>query len=214
MRIAFLVALGLLGCGGGKGVDSSTCHGLAQSACQQTTGCVPDTCAGCGCDVNYRGCLAEGETPAMCPQLGCPSGICCSADHPCASGTGMCFSPGESIGCGACRPDPNSCNTDADCKPMGQTMVCDPIECSCMGNKACTQGCTNDMACGEGTHCDLPTARCVALSCSAATPCPANFSCTSGACARTTCNMDSDCDGFCVNGGCFAGRGMCTFPPP
>lgn len=215
MRLA-IIAL-LFGCSNGHhastdGGHGGACAGLSLGACRTTSGCVPDVCEGCGCDLNYRGCLATGETPAMCPALGCPSGICCTAEMPCASGSGTCYEPGADLGCGACNTDPGDCSTDQECRARTPGTVCDPIRCSCEGHSACTPGCTNDDACGEGQTCDLATNRCVAQACGA---CPDNFTCTAGKCARTTCTTSNDCDdGYCVDGACFGSRGTCTFPPP
>lgn len=187
--------------------DPGACAGLTLSACRATAGCVPDQCAGCICDVTYRGCLPEGVLPSPCPLLGCPSGICCTDDMPCEAQTGSCLQPGADIGCGACTNEPGDCTGDGDC---GAAMICEPIRCHCTGATACVPGCTDDTTCGEGTTCDVASARCVPVAC----PCPTNFTCTGGACARTTCDDDLDCDGYCVAGSCYAGQGTCQLPVP
>jgi len=207
LLVIFLVA----GCGGsGSAADSgSACHGLSLEDCRLTDGCTPDRCDGCGCDLTYRGCLATSETPAMCPALGCPSGICCSAGEACAPSAGACTPPGAPAGCGACNTQANECAVDADC---GAHEVCDPIACSCQGNRACVAGCTDDSTCAEGTTCDLASGRCQPIACGAG--CPSNFACVAGSCARASCTDDLACDGYCVDGACYAQRGACRQPAP
>ena len=211
--VVYAVGYGV-GCGSTHGIAASECHGLSLGDCRLTAGCVPDRCAGCGCDLAYRGCLGAGETPAMCPALGCPSGICCSSELACAPSTGTCEPPGASFGCGACNTDPGNCTVDADCKPQGATMVCDPIACSCGGHLACVLGCVGDAGCGEGQTCDLASARCIARACTGDAGCPSNFRCPAHTCVRMTCTEDVECDGYCVDGSCFAELGSCQLPVP
>lgn len=196
-------------CGGANDATTSACHGLSLGDCRLADGCVPDVCDGCGCNLNYRGCLATTETPAMCPALGCPSGFCCSSETTCSSGT--CAAPGTPQGCGVCNTTPSNCTIDADC---GAAMVCDPIACSCDGHLACTPGCTDDAACGSGATCDIATARCKAIACTGDADCPSNFGCAAHACARLSCTDDLACDGYCVDGACYDQRGDCRLPVP
>lgn len=219
--VVIAMALGLgSGCGddnAAPGVDApldsgSSCHGLALGACRTTAGCIADECPGCSCDVQYRGCLDPGETPAQCPGLGCAQGICCSSELACDGGGATCTPPTAGPGCGACNTTAGSCTVDADC--TGASMVCDPIACSCTGVSACVTGCTDDSGCDESESCDVATARCQPRACGAADPCPTAFTCTSGACTRATCTVDRDCDGYCVAGLCYAGRGQCEIATP
>jgi hypothetical protein len=205
----FAIVLLLAACHTSTGTGA--CHGLDLETCRVTSDCVSDFCAGCGCDITYRGCLAAGETPAMCPQLGCPAGICCSADEPCQSSTGTCEQPGASQGCGVCNSTAGDCTSDAACtKPQ----VCDPIQCSCTGAMACVQGCVDDTTCDAGSTCNHTTARCVPRACSVTSPCGENFDCTGGECVRRTCTENLACDGYCVDGACFTQRGDCRLPVP
>ena len=213
-RFLLAVVVALVACGGGKGVLTSDCHGLTLGDCRLASGCAPDLCDGCGCDIAFRGCLAASEVPAMCPALGCPSGICCSAAEPCQASTGSCTQPGVTLGCGACNTMPGDCTGDAQCSTHGPHQICEPIQCSCNGAMACAMGCVDDTPCTEGQTCDLAAARCKPRACSAAAPCPGNFDCTSGSCARRTCTSDLDCDGYCVDGACFTQRGSCQQPVP
>ena len=215
IRLACLALLATVAaCDATHGGIAAACHGLALGDCRLTAGCKPDACAGCGCAESYRGCLAEIETPATCPALGCPSGICCSSAEACVPATGDCTPPGSAPGCGACNTDPGTCTTDATCQAGGASMICEPIACSCSGNQACVQGCVDDTTCAVGTRCDVATARCVAKACTDAMGCPANFDCTSQMCARRTCTEDLACDGFCVWYQCFAERGECRLATP
>jgi len=192
---------------------SGDCAGLTLADCRLTDGCKADTCFACLCDLSYRGCLSVDETPAQCPALGCPGADCCSSDAQCTTGTAFCAPPGASAGCGVCNMDPSDCAADADCKPHGATMICEPITCTCIGAKACVAGCTQDSQCGgPGLVCDLTSSRCVAKPCATDDQCPDNFHCGGTACARTTCATDLDCDGYCVNGACYEQTGQCTPP--
>src|SRR5688572_10367641 len=113
MRTALLVII-LAACGGSGSGFTNVCTGLSLGDCQLADGCKPDICAGCFCDLNYRGCIPAGNNPAECPALGCPSAICCSTDAQC-QGQGVCTPPGASQGCGPCNNDPGNCTTDGEC---------------------------------------------------------------------------------------------------
>src|SRR5258705_6430438 len=140
----------------------------------------------------------------MCPQLGCPGGKCGSTDVGCTTGQEVCAPPGTPLGCGFCNNVPGTCANDTDCKAQGAAFVCNPIPCSCHSEKQCEMGCKDDTTCGDGTRCDVPSARCAAITCTGGTQCPANFHCASSTCTRDECADDRDCDGFCVVGKCFA----------
>ncbi len=208
-----LVALMVLvatACGGGGGA-SNQCHGLELADCRDTSGCVVDSCDLCTCTPTYRGCLASFETPTACPAVGCAHPECCAEANDCESTT-ACAPPGTAFGCGSCNAEPGNCTDDAGCKAQGAAMICEPVVCTCTDQKACTQGCIQDSTCAEGQACDLATARCVARACDATNGCPPDFDCTATGCARRTCTDDLACDGYCVLGECFTGRGECRPP--
>jgi hypothetical protein len=75
-------------------------------------------------------------------------------------------------------------------------------------------GCASSVDCGAGQSCDLGDHRCRPSDCSENAPCPENFLCADGLCARASCTEDRDCDGFCVDGRCFDRYGTCQLPPP
>ena len=209
MRIAWVVfALVVSACNGHGAGD---CAGLSLEDCRLTAGCKPDSCFACLCNQNYRGCLAEAETPLECPALGCLGGDCCATQNQCMSNE-TCAPPGTAPGCGICNTDPGTCTTDAECKTMGATEICEPVVCACDNQKACVAGCTNDAQCSPGQTCDLGAARCVAISCGGAATCPPNFECGGATCTRMSCASDLDCAGYCVNGTCFEQTGSCTPP--
>lgn len=205
-----VLALLTVGCSGGHAGDGGgQCAGLSLGECRAAPGCVPDQCPGCECDVTYRGCIPDDVVPSPCPLLGCPQAMCCGATDTCTDGT-VCAPPGTPAGCGVCNTEPSSCDTDGDCG--APAMICEPIACSCEGNRACTTGCGDTSPCAEGFSCDAATARCMATACGGEADCPPSFDCTSGACARRTCDDDTDCDGYCVLGLCYESQGTCTPP--
>jgi hypothetical protein len=209
---ACVVLVFALGCGGGSST-AGACEGLALADCRVTPGCKPDLCDACFCDIAYRGCLGVTQIPDDCPALGCPTGLCCAGDVQCA-GQGSCIPPGvDAPGCGACNADPGDCEDDTAC---AEGSICEPIRCSCDGNKACTPGCVDDADCaGEATVCDPTSHRCVARTCADDPECPSDFRCGAGRCARLACTDDLDCDGFCVAGNCYgSGLGTCVPPAP
>jgi len=108
------IVFSLVGCTGHGSSNSGACAELSLHDCRITDGCKPDLCDTCICDVAYRGCLAANETPAQCPQLGCPSGQCCSNAGDCDAST-PCVTPGTPLGCGACNSDPGDCASDTEC---------------------------------------------------------------------------------------------------
>lgn len=212
MRSTTILLLALLtfGCSGGRGGDNGgQCAGLSLEACRDAIGCAPDLCAGCECDVTYRGCIPDDVAPTPCPQLGCPQAMCCGVTDTCTGGT-VCAPPGTPQGCGACNIEPSNCDTDGDCG--APSMICEPIPCSCENNRACTAGCVDDTTCDEGDACEPATGRCSPKACDGEADCPASFDCSSGACERRACTADSDCDGYCVLGFCYQSQGTCTPP--
>jgi hypothetical protein len=212
--LALVTAAAVAACGTSSS-GAGQCGGLSLNECRQTAGCKPDTCFACLCDQSYRGCLAESQTPAECPALGCPGAECCSTQAQCTQTGGTCSPPGTPFGCGACSTQPGTCTTDAECKPSGQTLICEPIACSCTDQKSCVAGCTKDADCAaSGEICDTTSARCVPRSCTTTADCAPNFDCTAPTCARRSCTTDLDCDGYCVNGSCFDQTGTCILQPP
>ncbi|HEY5934729.1 MAG TPA: hypothetical protein VIU61_08840 [Kofleriaceae bacterium] len=208
---AFLIAIAFLaGCGGGSSADGN-CVGLALDECRLEPGCKVDACEGCSCTPSYRGCIAASRTPAECPLLGCPSPQCCDEQADCSNLTD-CVPPGTPFACGSCNSQENSCTTDGECKAQRATAICEPIPCSCDGNKACTEGCVDDTMCAQGQTCDTAANRCQVATCDDAGDCPPNFGCDDGLCIRAICTDDTDCVGFCVEGSCHSSLGECRGP--
>jgi hypothetical protein len=222
MRTTLFVWLSLVvlaGCGssgdaadaGGSDAQAAPCSGMSLGDCRVASGCVADLCFACSCTPQFEGCRREADPAFECPALGCPQPLCCGEDGACPGGGGLtCVQPGDSLGCGVCNPTAGSCTSDAECAPS----ICEPIECSCSEQRACVPGCASTADCGEGLSCDIVGHRCLPASCSENAPCPDNFICADGLCARASCTGDTDCDGFCVDGKCFDSLGTCKAPPP
>lgn len=205
-----IAILGLTACAdlyGDRG--PSACDGLALDACRHTAGCAADLCTTCGCTPTFEGCRAAGAAPAACPEVDCAQPQCCADEAGCG-GQLACVTPDDPPACGACNSFPGDCTSDAGCAPGS---ICQPIACSCQGERACVPGCTAG-SCPADQACDPATARCQARACDAAGPaCPANFECRGGRCLRAACASDLDCPvGFCVEGACRAELGVCTPP--
>ena len=189
------------------------------------------------CESQYPACgCAQFETKADDDTTGwtltdfeavCAGGQCksqgakgCHAGKECGDNGAYCLSPGASQGCGMCM-DPEqgfvtTCADDAACQKTDPNSIClqsTIADCLCSSAMLCKPGCTSNASCAEGEVCQ-DDKHCAAAPCSEATPCPANFSCTGGACARMTCTANAECAGYCVNGQCYATAGMCTFPVP
>jgi hypothetical protein len=177
-----------------------------------TSGCAADLCDACSCEPVYRGCIGADQTPEQCPALGCATPDCCSSDEQCQQIP--CAPPGTPFGCGVCNTDPGTCTDDAECHAQDPTMICEPIACTCTGEKTCVVGCVDDTTCAEGTTCNTALARCAPTACSGAAGCPDDFDCVDNRCARRTCADDLVCDGYCVLGQCYSGRGECRPPAP
>ena len=219
--VAMVVAVTMVGCvfhdaDDGAGVDdiADTCADLDAESCRNTPACTLDICFTCSCAPSYVGCRGLTEPPHACPEVACPTPICCDDQADCSGAGFSCAGPNDAPGCGACNNDPGSCTTDADCGGPVNGMICEAIRCSCDGARTCVPGCTADSECGTGETCSPSTHRCTARACSSTAGCPPDFTCTDGACARTPCTDDSVCDGFCVNGFCEASLGECRPPVP
>jgi len=135
----------------------------------------------------------------------------CRTDADCAGNGEYCAVEGpEYCGGAGCLLEP--CSADADCQAMGLS-VCEEV--ACCGGTHCIPGCDADNPCPVGQTCTADN-HCVAQPC-AEEACPANFDCGSGAdpsCARRACGSDTDCDGYCVLGGCYPEPGFCDLPKP
>jgi hypothetical protein len=139
----------------------------------------------------------------------------CSIEHSCKSG--MCYAPGEFMGCGACRPPPkDTCTSDADCKPLGTSYICssDPRDCFCSAVAICRPGCAGPADCDATWQVCGGDNRCTGMPCGGPGSCPANYDCVAARCAPRACTSSADCTGYCVNGLCYASAGHCGFPPP
>lgn len=204
------------GGGGGGSLDgggASTCHGLALDACRARPDCVADFCFICTCTPRYEGCRGVDDVPHGCPPVECVQPECCKTSQDCTA-PALCAAPGTHPTCGACNPQPGSCNSDSDCLAFPTVSICEPIPCSCSHQRHCVPGC-NPHHCAQGTVCNAITGRCEPLTCNTSGDCPGPFACISGLCVRKPCAVDSDCgDGFCVMNACFEGYGECQWPLP
>jgi hypothetical protein len=213
MRRAWLL-LGLVACGGGHEAPIGVpCDELTRVACSERADCALDVCFACSCTPSHVSCRRADAPPFECPLLECPMPECCASNPECQDGT--CFPPGQSASpCGNCTDRRGDCREDPDCQPLATHRVCDPIECSCTAEKQCTNGCSLAGCPQEGTTCNRATERCEPSPCTAG--CPVEFDCgDAGRCVRRACRSDAECvDGFCVNGGCYAGLGSCQVPAP
>ncbi len=154
-----------------------------------------------------------GMTDTGTPDVGANG---CTSEQPCKGG-GMCFYPGESIGCGICMKPPNPCQSDAACPKVGaKPGVCEyrKSDCTCSGEKLCHAGCLADSDCATGLACDAK-GHCSPAACTQAADCPTHFTCAQGSCKRSSCKSSSACPaGHCVKGTCWSSPGFCSFPPP
>ena len=167
-----------------------------------------------GCGLQH-----DAPSPSECDHLwgnpdpsGYMASACCRTQQDCidASQSGYyCTPPGIPLPFGNCPQ--SECTVDAECRATNPTAICQTLSCD-PSRGMCVGGCTNDAGCGAGEACDLTTNRCHPAACAHPTDCPTNFSCTGGACARTTCASDSDCDGYCVLGSCYTAAGECRGP--
>jgi len=205
------------GCGGKtSGVDDGgvepPCEGLSLHDCRMREDCAADTCFACSCWPSFEQCRVVSDPAFDCPQLGCAQPPCCDAADDCQAMGGDCAPPGTARACGMCNPDPGDCTTDDECATGD---ICAPMLCACNGDSQCVAGCTGPSDCEVGTVCaggDHP--RCETASCAAADPCPADFDCATSECARRSCTSDLECDGYCVEGSCYAAMGECVLPVP
>lgn len=206
---------GVGGGAGGGGGGGASCASLGVEACRARTDCAADFCFLCTCTPRFEGCRGVNEAPHDCPALGCLQPACCQTPQDCASIGGVCVAPGTPFsGCGVCNPQPGTCVTDADCG-MGTGLICEPITCSCMGQRQCVAGCGPGAPCPQGTTCNANTGRCQVIQCNGPTDCPSTFFCSSGVCLRKPCTVDGQCgDGFCVNHECYDGWGQCQVAVP
>jgi hypothetical protein len=201
--------------GGGTGGGGSSCAGLGVEACRARSDCVADFCFLCSCTPRFEGCRGIDEQAHDCPAVGCPQPACCRSGQDCTPGGASCVPPGTPFDtCGTCNPQPGTCQTDADCG-TGTGTICEPIPCSCSGQRHCVPGCGPNSPCAQGTECNATTGRCEVIPCTGAQDCPSTFTCTSGVCVRKRCVRDAECgDGFCVNDQCYDGWGQCRPPVP
>jgi hypothetical protein len=108
---------------------------------------------------------------------------------------------------------PDTCASDADCAAQGAGLICQPGVCVCAGQMVCVPGCASDNDCALGEQCAPTQHRCVPATCARDADCPPDFQCANG-CHRRTCASDAACDGYCVEGQCYASLGTCEFPRP
>lgn len=138
----------------------------------------------------------------------------CTVEQSCKAG--MCYFPGESIGCGMCQKIESSCEADADCTKGD---ICKAVKCACSPATTCQPGCKADTECGDGQFC-APDFHCTPMACKnvgGQDSCPANFLCDTPSkphCVRMGCMVNANCKGFCVKGNCYSEPGFCSYPPP
>lgn len=187
------------------------CSGLSLAQCRQANGCTPDLCFACSCTPSFEQCRSLSDPPFHCPEYDCPQPPCCLGDSDCTMTGATCAPPGTDYPCGICDPDPGNCTSDQDC---GTGDICEPVPCTCSGASHCVPGCTQPADCGVGTTCsggDHP--RCAPSACGGpSAPCPPDFDCDGGACARRPCTSDLECDHFCVQDQCYDSFGVCQMP--
>ena len=140
----------------------------------------------------------------------------CTTEHPCTAG--MCYAPGEFMGCGACRPPPtDTCVTDAACGPMGPNYICstDPHDCFCSPVSICRPGCSGPADCDSAWQICGADHRCTGMPCAGPGSCPASYDCSAAHCVPRACVGSGDCPGgYCVKDVCYPVAGHCGFPPP
>jgi hypothetical protein len=192
------------------------CMGLGVAACRARADCAADFCVGCTCTPAFVGCRRAQDPAFRCPIVDCVQPPCCVDTLDCVAGSAVCVAPGEAFHrCGVCDPQPGTCTTDTDCQGAGPKRICEPITCTCAGEKVCVPGCATSGACAEGTTCSSSSGRCEATACASSADCPSLFTCSAGACSRKTCTADAACDdGFCVEGRCYGAWGRCELLAP
>ncbi len=217
MRTLLLLSLCALGActGSSGGTLGVPCNELTLGPCRDRTDCAVDLCFACSCTPSHESCRALAAAPFECPQVECLMPECCDVDTTCAGNGAPCQPPGTPFGCGACNNTPGDCSSDGDCNPLANHHICEPIACSCDGQKQCVPGCAiSQETCPGGSACNPASERCEAIACGDG--CPPEFECGDlGRCVRKPCTRASDCpDGFCVGGQCFDGQGECRLPVP
>lgn len=203
------------------------CHGDGR-CCSETTTCRDGrvhhemTCLpGCSEDAGPGTTFCPGYTPPT------PPARACRRDEECAATGEICLAPGESPGCGPCRPPERPCEPDgATCVTADGMMgrcVDYLLECTCTGELStrCDPYCSVDTDCPTGWRCAPSSARCYLPTCDGGgIECGPNRDCAPGdpradpsGCVRRNCMFDSDCEcGACVDDDCRDGPGICTFP--
>jgi hypothetical protein len=198
------VALGstalAIGCSsgvGGPGAGSSQGGaGSVGSAGEGASGTGASTASsGTGASTASSGTSASSSTGTGDPPGSCRSPLDCdpeggSSNAVCATETSM---------CGGCQWQSSVCLDDSECDPDDYCTICD----------TCLPRCTSPGGdCVDGTTCG-PDGLCIPSPCAADVDCPADFTCSQGACARKACSQDDDCSGYCVTGQCMKTLGSC-----
>ncbi len=151
--------------------------------------------------------VARMDLPAGLPEGQCRTQADCQD-------AGSCAPPG-SVACGGatgCNLNGEPCEADATCggtPDAPQFCAQDP----CCGMGVCQPGCLDDLECGLARSC-AADGRCVAAACDEQAPCPDNFACMAGSCARKPCDGDAACAGVCVLQQCQESFGTCELPAP
>ncbi|MGK3959626.1 hypothetical protein WMF38_42100 [Sorangium sp. So ce118] len=184
-RSMFGAVLGVsVGCGGGNGEPAGDGGGaaLGQFECRVGEDCSNNTC--------------NRVSDAVCYEVGGRAG--CGSDEDCAGVDGASGGGGAGAGGGG----------------AGAPVICELPHFTCppplQTRHTCVRGCETDADCPSTLAC-APDHRCRAKSCAADAACPKNHVCdtTGGACTRTACSSDAECEGYCVLGRCEEQPGIC-----
>lgn len=154
-------------------------------------------------------------------STGGPPDGACRGDADCDDGDfELCFAPDET-NCGACQvpdapcADQSECDIGLLCVPFIAPCACDPFAMQCVPLVMCE----SDGDCQDTEVCDQGA--CTAKTCDQhMSGCPEFFDCVPDSepadhCVRHPCAADDECSGgFCVEGRCFEGLGMCSPPAP
>lgn len=204
-----LVSIGLMlaGCGGGEKTSATEAtSGATESGGASETGVTGGVSSGTHGSSGGAS-SSGGETTAGPPEGQCRTQADCQD-------AGSCAPPG-SVACGGatgCNLNGEPCEADATCggtPDAPQFCAQDP----CCGMGVCQPGCLDDLECGLARSC-AADGRCVAAACDEQAPCPDNFACMAGSCARKPCDGDAACAGVCVLQQCQESFGTCELPAP
>lgn len=207
-----------LDCNGGGFCVSGSCPATTCPVRDSGASPPPDGSTGCrtnnDCAPSFQPCNGPGVVSLPYPPPATPVIVggapACDADVHCDLYRSAPFC--KSSVCSA------ACNSDSDCAPDAGYPICVTVS---RPNSAPTNGCDPGCSGGGGGYCPEGSTcgsshRCVAIACSVATDCPAQFDCVQSTCTRRACQKDGDCSlgGYCVQGLCSMRLGTCSMPYP